>query len=74
MLLRLQISLRRKYFGTIIQPSSSALDALDTYLAAPTIPSIQDPLGYWQAMASNGDPLAKMSLDYLSAPGKPFGL
>jgi hypothetical protein len=47
-----------------------SLDALEAYLAAPTIPSIRDPLGYWQAMASNKDPLAQMSLDYLSSPGK----
>src|SRR5262245_41273877 len=57
-----------------MQPSSSAFDALDAYLAAPTIPSVQDPLGYWQALSSNGDPLAQMSLDYLSSPGKPFCL
>jgi hypothetical protein len=49
-----------------------ASDALDAYLAAPVIPSIQDPLGYWQAMSSNKDPLAPMALDYLSTPGMSF--
>jgi hypothetical protein len=44
-------------------------DALDAYLAAPVIPSIQDPLSYWQATVSNKDPLAPMALDYLSTPG-----
>jgi len=46
-----------------------ASDALDAYLAASVIPSIQDPLSYWQAMSSNKDPLMPMALDYLSMPG-----
>jgi hypothetical protein len=49
--------------------ASVASDALDAYLAAPVIPSIQNPLGYWQAMDSNKDPLMPMALDYLSTPG-----
>jgi len=45
-----------------------ASDALDAYLAAPVILSIQGPLSYWQAMDSNKDPLVPMALDYLSTP------
>jgi hypothetical protein len=57
----------------MVHPSSSSVhDALETYLAAPVIPSIQDPLGYWQAMATNKDPLAPMALDYISTPGQLF--
>jgi len=42
--------LRTKYFGSIMHLSSQTLDTLSAYLAAPTIPSIQEPLGYWQVM------------------------
>jgi hypothetical protein len=69
-----QNSLQAKYFSTVLHPSSSTFDALDAYLAASAIPSIQDPLGYWQAMMSNDDQLAPMSLDYLSTPGESFSL
>src|SRR5882724_5722313 len=39
-----------------------------------SLTSHMEPLGYWQVMASNNDPLAPMSLAYLSTPGKTFNL
>jgi hypothetical protein len=68
----LQGSLKQKYFSSVLQPSTSSHDVVDAYLASPPIPSIQDPISYWQAMASNNDPFAQMALDYLSTPGKCF--
>ena len=60
----------QKYFGAILAPAISAShDVLDAYLAAPTIPSVTDPLSYWQGMASSQDCLARMALDFLSSPG-----
>jgi len=47
-------------------------DFLDAYLAAPPLPSIQDPIVYWQGMACANDPIAQFALDFLSAPGRLF--
>ncbi|THH18736.1 hypothetical protein EUX98_g8907 [Antrodiella citrinella] len=51
--------------------TSVSVDALEEYLASPTLPSINDPLPFWgsQLTATTGQyGLARMALDFLSAP------
>ena len=48
----------------------SSYDALDAYLAEPIIPSVQDPLKYWEGMSYNNTRLPRMCLDFLSVPGE----
>ncbi len=45
------------------------LDALEEYLITPPIPSVMDPIRHWHALDSERNPLARMALDILSAPG-----
>lgn len=45
-------------------------DALEDYLNTPPIPSIKDPIKYWYSLDSSRNPLARMALDILSAPGQ----
>jgi hypothetical protein len=40
------------------------------WLSAPPVPTITDPIAWWTTMDAVGHPLARMALDYLSAPGK----
>ena len=48
----------------------SSYNALDAYLAEPIIPSVQDPLKYWEGMSYNNTRLPCMCLDFLSVPGE----
>ena len=43
-------------------------DALEAYLLSPALPKVGDPIMYWQSQLTGGDPMARMSLDFLSAP------
>jgi hypothetical protein len=50
------------------------LDTIETYLAEPPIPkevikSSGGGLKYWESMISSRPKLAKMAIDFLSAPG-----
>jgi hypothetical protein len=45
---------------------TSATDALDDYLNTPRLKC--DPIKYWKARLP--EPLARMALDFLTAPGK----
>ena len=45
-------------------------DALEEYLAAPSLSGVDDPIQWWSAMLNGGqNVLARMALDFLSAPG-----
>jgi hypothetical protein len=65
----LQASLTQKYFGSA---SNLATDPLETYLAHPPIPTVRDPIAYWQSMLNDNTsaPLTHMALDFLSTPGQ----
>ena len=54
-----------------IDKSSTPVDALEVYLEAPPLTSIDDPLAYWNVRAqTDTEPaLAQMALDFLSSPG-----
>ncbi|KAK7678734.1 hypothetical protein QCA50_018316 [Cerrena zonata] len=43
-------------------------DALTAYLDSPIVGLRLDPINYWSSQLSLGDPLARMALDFLSAP------
>jgi hypothetical protein len=47
-------------------------DALEDYLSSAPISNVNDPIAWWYGMSSGGDPLARMALDFLSAPGMSF--
>lgn len=50
---------------------SNDVDALQEYLDAPIVKSCSDPIQYWTSQADGGNTaLARMALDFLSAPGK----
>jgi hypothetical protein len=54
-------------FGT-----DTAADELEEYLNTPTITAkALEPLVWWHAIGES-NPLARMAIDFLSAPGKPF--
>lgn len=44
-------------------------DTLEDFLNSPPISSMNEPIPWWYRMASNGNWLARMALDFLSAPG-----
>ncbi|EKM57144.1 uncharacterized protein PHACADRAFT_64752, partial [Phanerochaete carnosa HHB-10118-sp] len=48
--------------------TSEPSDALEAYLSSPPLPKVGDPIMYWQSQLTGGDPLARMGLDFLSAP------
>ena len=49
--------------------SASTSDPLEEYLQAPPIPGVMDPVKYWHSINDGNNPLARMALDILSAPG-----
>lgn len=50
---------------------AGTVDAFDTYIDSPCIASCTDPIAYWESQAAGGnDALARMALDFLSAPGE----
>lgn len=50
--------------------STSALDALDIFLAAPSEDALGDPIGWWEAhCAIFGTLLVRMAQSYLAVPG-----
>jgi hypothetical protein len=54
-------------FGT-----DPAADELEEYLNTPTISTkALEPLMWWNAIGES-NPLARMAIDFLSAPGKPW--
>jgi hypothetical protein len=53
----------------VFDTSPSDIDALEEWLASPTIPTALDPIKYWVGMKAAGHPLAAMALDFLSVPG-----
>jgi hypothetical protein len=55
-----------KYFD-VLKDNSTAVDALDEWLANPIINTTLDPIAYWTGM--QGHPLAQMALDFLLIPG-----
>ena len=66
-------------FKGVLKPTAAQnVDALEVYLEAPTLDTVMEPMGYWNALlASSRDaPLARMALDFLSIPGTSlrFGL
>jgi hypothetical protein len=46
------------------------VDALTEWLSTPPVTCKLDPIGWWAAMDVAGHPLARMALDFLSAPGQ----
>jgi hypothetical protein len=46
------------------------VDALTEWLSTPPVTCKLDPIGWWAAMDAAGHPLARMALDFLSAPGQ----
>jgi hypothetical protein len=48
---------------------TSAGDAFEDFLNSPPISNVNDPISWWNGI---GDPLARMGLDFLSAPGKSY--
>lgn len=53
-------------FGT--NPMSSD-DPITDWLSTPPFASVMDPIAWWVSMGAAGHPLARMALDFLSAPG-----
>ena len=47
------------------------VDALEAYLEAPPLSTVEDPLEYWNVRfkTDNDKSLAQMALDFLSIPG-----
>jgi hypothetical protein len=60
-----------KYFAelAIFGATLPGADPVTEWLSTPPIPSAADPLAYWSSMDAIGHPLARMALDFLSAPG-----
>jgi len=44
-------------------------DAFEDFLNSPPISNVNDPISWWHGI---GDPLARMGLDFLSAPGRAY--
>ena len=44
-------------------------DPIDKWLSTPAPTNVEDGLGWWTPMDQTKDPLARMGLDFLSAPG-----
>jgi hypothetical protein len=44
-------------------------DPIAEWLSSPPVPNVNDPIAWWSAMDAVGHPLARMALDFLSAPG-----
>lgn len=66
----LQVNMRNKYFSDILRPSTGSSDALELYLASPTVPIERDPLMYWDSLDPDNNTLARMATDFLSSPGE----
>lgn len=49
---------------------NAAGDGLEDFLNSPPISNVNDPIPWWYGIASGGDPLARMALDFLSVPGR----
>jgi hypothetical protein len=63
-------SSQRDYFEELdFYSSASTGDPVDEWLSTPALTAVDDGLGWWTAMDKTGHPLARMSLNFLSAPG-----
>lgn len=52
---------------------NTAGDAFEDFFNSPPISNVNDPISWWHSIASgDDDPLARMGLDFLSAPGKSY--
>ena len=63
---------KNKYFAeldSIGTDAAASADPISDWLSAPAIANVSDPIAWWTAMDAAGHPLARMSLDFLSAPG-----
>jgi hypothetical protein len=58
-----------KYFAVIGKDMDSDGDVVTEWLSSPPVPSVADPIAWWSKMNAVGHPLARMALDFLSAPG-----
>lgn len=56
------------------ESNESSMDPFEIYISSPPVPTISDPLAYWDSQQKAGvdSGLAQMALDYLSIPRKPF--
>jgi hypothetical protein len=61
----------KNYFAKLDMFSSDPMagDAVDEWLSSPPLVTVSDPITWWSAMEAAGHPLARMALDFLSAPG-----
>ena len=58
------------YFAELdLYSSVSTGDPVDEWLSTPALTNVDDGLTWWTAMDQSKDPLARMALDFLSAPG-----
>jgi hypothetical protein len=59
------------YFSELNQfwAATSSVDIITEWLNSLAIPSVSDPIAWWSVMEQARNPLARMSLDFLSAPG-----
>jgi hypothetical protein len=61
----------RDYFAELDSYSLvSTGDPVDECLSAPALTNVDNGLTWWTAMDQTKDPLARMWLEFLSAPGK----
>ena len=61
---------RKDYFAELDSYSSvSTGDPIDEWLSTPALTHVSDGLSWWTAMIQTKHPLARMALDFLSAPG-----
>jgi hypothetical protein len=65
---------KNKYFAEINSFGTLAItseDPITEWLSSPPLVNVLDPIAWWASMQVAGHPLARMALDFLSAPGMP---
>ena len=63
-------SSQKDYFEELDSYSSTAIgDPIDEWLSTPALTNVNDGLSWWTAMDQTAHSLARMALDFLSAPG-----
>jgi hypothetical protein len=53
---------------TIVLDIPATMDPITDWLSTPPIFTVTDPLEFWSKMEVGGHPLARMALDFMSAP------
>lgn len=49
---------------------NSITSPIKTFIQDPILGTVADPIKWWSGMLDGGHPMARMAIDFLSAPGK----